>query len=371
MIQNDPCRADLRFMDMALALARRGLGNTWPNPAVGAVIVKDGRVLGRGWTAPKGRPHAESQALAQAGSAAKGATIYVTLEPCSHQGKTPPCAEAIIKAGIKRVVCASDDPNPQVNGKGFATLQGAGLKVQRNLRKVAGDTINRGFFLNITQNRPMITLKLALSLDGKIATKTGDSQWITGAKARHYVHYLRSTHDAVMVGRGTMLADDPNLNIRGFGKATRQPVRVVMDTHLKSPADSALGRAAKNGDAVWLCHGAHANTTAWTMLGADTIGCEMIENQVSISDALKQLAQRGLTRVFCEGGGRLAASLLRAGLVDELFTFQGGIAIGADGLDGLGAFDIPILAHCPRFELQSHCQFGNDTLSHWTMQRAF
>ena len=216
-------------MDHALALARRGLGNTWPNPAVGCVLVRDGRVVGRGWTQPGGRPHAEVRALAQAGEAARGATAYVTLEPCAHHGKTPPCAEALIRSGVARVVTALTDPDPRVSGRGHAMLRAAGIAVTEGVRESAAREAQRGFLTRVTLGRPMLTLKLATSFDGRIATALGESQWITAPAARRQVHALRLTHDAVMVGGGTARADRPGLNVRGMGRV-RQPVRVVVSS---------------------------------------------------------------------------------------------------------------------------------------------
>ena len=218
---------DLRHMDHALRLARRGLGNVWPNPAVGCVIVADGRIAGRGWTQPGGRPHAERMALDMAGPAARGATAYVTLEPCAHHGRTPPCAEGLIRAGVARVVTALTDPDPRVAGRGHAMLRAEGIEVTEGVRAEAAAALQRGFLSRVTLGRPMVTLKLATSFDGRIATATGESRWITGGAARRHVHLLRLTHDAVMVGAGTARADRPALNVRGFGPV-RQPVRVVL-----------------------------------------------------------------------------------------------------------------------------------------------
>ncbi|MEP5152674.1 bifunctional diaminohydroxyphosphoribosylaminopyrimidine deaminase/5-amino-6-(5-phosphoribosylamino)uracil reductase RibD, partial [Planktotalea sp.] len=221
-------------MKMALSLARRGLGRVWPNPAVGCVIVKDGRIVGRGRTQDGGRPHAERVALAQAGAAAKGATAYVTLEPCSHHGKTSPCSHALIDAGIARVVAAMEDSDPRVSGLGFQQLRDAGIEVDTGLCAEEAARDNAGFFLKTEMGRPLVTLKLALTLDGRIATRTGDSQWITGPQARREVHALRARHDAVLVGAGTARADDPSLTVRDMGIA-RQPLRIVAARGLNVP----------------------------------------------------------------------------------------------------------------------------------------
>ena len=218
---------DLLHMRAALALARRGLGNAWPNPAVGCVLVKEGRVIGRGWTQPGGRPHAETEALRRAGDAARGATAYVTLEPCSHHGRTPPCCEALAEAGIARVVMAMRDPDPRVNGRGLAMLRGAGIAVEEGLLEAEARALNAGFFRRIQAGMPVVTLKLASTLDGRIATASGESRWITGAAARREVHALRARHDAILVGSGTVLADDPDLTCRIPGMERVPMLRVV------------------------------------------------------------------------------------------------------------------------------------------------
>jgi len=260
---------DRRFMRLALALGERGLGRSWPNPAVGCVIVKDGRILGRGWTRPGGRPHAETVALAQAGAAARGATAYVTLEPCAHHGRTPPCAAALAAAGLARVVTALADPDPRVDGGGHAMLRAAGIVVETGLMAESAATHHRGFLARVTAGRPMLTLKLATSLDGRIATATGESRWITGPASRRMVHALRARHDAVMVGSATARADDPSLTVRGLGIA-HQPVRIVADSRLSTPPGGALGRTAREVP-VWMLHGPDAPPAAraaWEATGA-------------------------------------------------------------------------------------------------------
>ena len=219
-------------MAHALALGQRGLGRTWPNPAVGCVIVHGGRVVGRGWTQPGGRPHAEVRALAQAGSAARGATAYVTLEPCAHHGHTGPCAEALIAAGVARVVTALQDPDPRVSGRGHAMLRAAGVAVTEGVLEPEARAVNAGFLKRVCHGLPLVTLKLATTLDGRIATASGESRWITGPEARRAVHALRLVHDAVLVGAGTARADDPDLTVRDLG-ATHQPVRIVIDSRLE------------------------------------------------------------------------------------------------------------------------------------------
>jgi diaminohydroxyphosphoribosylaminopyrimidine deaminase/5-amino-6-(5-phosphoribosylamino)uracil reductase len=357
--------ADRRFMALALSLGRRGMGRVWPNPAVGCIIVKDGRIIGRGWTADGGRPHAEPQALSEAGKAARGATAYVTLEPCAHHGKTPPCAEALVAAGIARVVIAAGDPDPRVAGRGVVILKSAGIEVETGVLQAEADIDHAGFFSRITKGRPFVTLKIASSLDGRIATATGESRWITGPQARRAVHALRARHDAVMIGGGTARADDPMLDIRDLG-LSKQPVRVVISRRLDLPVEGRLAQTA-NAQPLWLCHGpeAEARRAEWKALGAECLPCEVTGGQISPASALAALAEKGLTRVFCEGGGALAASLLREGLVDELIVHFAGLAIGAEGTPALGAMGIDRLGNAPRFDLAEVKQLGADVQSVW------
>src|SRR3546814_156950 len=232
-------------MDMALDLARRGLGRVWPNPAVGCILVRDRRIVGRGWTQPGGRPHAETVALAQSGAAAQGATAYLTLEPCSHHGKTPPCADALVAAGIARAVVAVGDPDPRVNGNGLARLRKAGVTVELGLRSDEAAELNAGFFTRTLVGRPLVTLKLATTLDGRIAIHDGQSRWITGETARAWAHGLRARSDAIMVGSGTVLADDPQLTCRLPGLEDRSPVRIVVDSRLRIPLTARLFSTAR------------------------------------------------------------------------------------------------------------------------------
>ncbi|WP_296424044.1 bifunctional diaminohydroxyphosphoribosylaminopyrimidine deaminase/5-amino-6-(5-phosphoribosylamino)uracil reductase RibD [Yoonia sp.] len=350
-------------MALALTLGRRGMGRVWPNPAVGCVIVKDGVIVGRGQTADGGRPHAETLALAQAGPAARGATAYVTLEPCAHHGRTPPCATALIAAKVARVVIAAGDPDPRVAGRGITMLRDAGIDVDTNVLGDAAARDHAGFLLRVTQNRPFVTLKLAGTLDGRIATAAGESQWITGPDARRAVHMMRARHDAVLVGAGTVRADDPALTVRGMG-LTRQPVRVVMSRAMKIPATGQLANSARETP-VWLCHGQGANVTAWTLKGAVSLPCTVTAGQVDPVAAMQVLAAQGITRVFCEGGGMVAASLLSAGLVDALVVFTAGIVIGAEGTPALSAMGIDRLAAAPRFELDQVRAVGGDIMHRW------
>jgi diaminohydroxyphosphoribosylaminopyrimidine deaminase / 5-amino-6-(5-phosphoribosylamino)uracil reductase len=353
-------------MALALSLGRRGQGLCWPNPAVGCVIVNAGRIVGRGWTGAGGRPHAETLALAQAGASARGATAFVTLEPCAHHGQTPPCAEALIGAGIARVVAPIEDSDTRVAGQGFALLRRGGVQVDTGL--MAGDAArdHAGFLQKTELGRPFVTLKLASSFDGRIATATGQSQWITGPDARRVVHAMRARHDAVMVGAGTVRGDDPSLTVRDLGM-DRQPVRVVVSRHLDLPLMGRLARSAPDVP-LWLCHAASADRErqeAWAGLGARLLPCAMRAGQVDPVDVLAQLGRAGLTRVFCEGGGALAASLLGNDLVDELVGFTAGLAIGAEGLPAIGALGLSALAAAPRFDLLETRALGPDILHRW------
>jgi len=358
--------SDRDHMRHALRLGRRGQGNTAPNPAVGCVLVKQGRVVGRGWTRPGGRPHAETVALAQAGAQAAGSTAYVTLEPCAHHGRTGPCAEALAAAGVARVVVAIEDPDVRVSGRGLAILREAGIAVETGLCAEEAQSDLQGFLTTRNAGRPMLTLKLAMTLDGRIATASGESQWITGPEARREVHALRARHDAVMVGAGTARADDPGLTVRGLGIA-RQPHRVLVSRKLDLPLDSKL---ARDGAApVLLLHGKdapHAARETWRAAGATLMEVPLAGRQVDMSAGLQALAAHGLTSVFCEGGGQLAASLLSAGLVDRLVVFSAGAALGAEGQPGLGAMGLERLAHMPRFVRREMRPVGADMLSVWT-----
>lgn len=355
-------------MRLAIALGARGLGRVWPNPAVGCVIVRDGRILARGWTQPGGRPHAEAIALAQCD--ARGATAYVSLEPCAHHGKTPPCAEALIAAGVAQVVTALTDPDPRVSGRGHDLLRTAGIEVIEGVEVAAARAVQAGFLCRVQEGRPLVTLKLALTLDGRIATSSGESRWITGPEARRAVHTLRATHDAVLVGAGTARADDPDLRVRDLG-VTYQPLRIVASANLGVPADSQLGQSARESP-VWLIHCPGAPQpaqAAWVATGAELILCPQSREGLDMAAMLCILGARGLTRVFCEGGGALAAALLRADLVDELVVFAAGKLIGAEGRAGIGPLGLDALSDAPRFELHSLRVAGGDVMQHWRRAR--
>ncbi|WP_259937855.1 bifunctional diaminohydroxyphosphoribosylaminopyrimidine deaminase/5-amino-6-(5-phosphoribosylamino)uracil reductase RibD [Sulfitobacter sp. M368] len=359
--------SDQRYMALALSLGRRGQGRVWPNPAVGCVIVSQNRIVGRGWTQPGGRPHGEVEALAQAGAAARGATAYVTLEPCSHHGQTPPCAQALIDAGVARVVVATTDSDARVNGQGLQMLRDAGIEVTLGVGEAEARRDHAGFFRRVELGRPLLTLKLASSFDGRIATGTGESQWITAPQARRVVHAMRSRHDAVMVGGGTARADDPSLTVRDLG-VDHQPARVVVSRRLDIPLMGQLARTAAEIPVI-LCHGKDADpmlVQTWRDLGAVLLPCAARGGQLDPADIMQQLGAHGLTRVFCEGGSALAASLLEADLVDELVGFTAGLVIGAEGLPGVGAMGLETLRNAPRFDLRQTLACGPDILHVWT-----
>lgn len=337
-------------MALALMLGRRGLGRTWPNPAVGAVIVKDGFIAGRGWTQSGGRPHAEVEALRRAGEAARGATLYVTLEPCSHHGKTPPCADAIVAAGIARVVSALEDPNPKVSGEGHARLAAAGIDVDIGIGAEEARRDHAGHIRRVRDGRPHVTLKLAISADGKVAAAGRRPIAITGAQVRDRVHLMRAQSDAIMVGIGTALADDPLLTCRLPGMEKDSPVRVVVDGDLRLPATSRLARSARKVP-VWIIAGSHApsaNEETLAAAGVDIVRMPNRNGQLDIFTVLDWLAERGITRLMVEGGPTLAASLVATDLVDEAVLFRSARSVGADGIDALEDLPLTALTSSPR-----------------------
>lgn len=358
--------SDAAHMAHALGLGRRGLGRTWPNPAVGCVIVRDGLILGRGWTQPGGRPHAETRALH--GIDARGATAYVTLEPCAHHGRTPPCCDALIAAGVVRVVTALTDPDPRVAGRGHAALRAAGIAVTEGVLADEASTTNAGFLKRVTRGLPFVTLKLAASLDGRIASSTGESRWITGPQSRRAVHAMRLSHDAVLTGSGTARADDPDLAARDLG-AGHQPLRLVIDSTLSHSPDSRLGRTARQSP-VWMIHTDAApapRRAAWAATGATLLACPQTDGHTDLPAAFRLLAQRGLTRILCEGGSTLAAGLIRHRLADDIALFSAGLLIGAEGHAALGSLGLRALQEAPRAALRELRAIGPDTLSLWSL----
>jgi diaminohydroxyphosphoribosylaminopyrimidine deaminase/5-amino-6-(5-phosphoribosylamino)uracil reductase len=357
------------MMRVALALARRSLGRTWPNPAVGCVIVRDGVVLGRGRTRDGGRPHAEADAIAQAaGLSLQGATVYVTLEPCSHYGHTPPCADALVAAGIAKVFSALEDPDARVSGAGHARLRAAGIEVEVGEGAREAAEINAGFLLRVREGRPLFHLKLATSLDGRIATSSGESRWITGDAARADGHRLRAAHDAILIGIGTALVDDPELTCRLAGLEARSPLRLVLDSKARLPANSKLAASARKLP-LWLICTPAAPAEARDALAA--CGVKVIEvasdgaGRVDVAAAARSLGAQGLTRVLVEGGGGVSGSFLRAGLVDRVSCYRAGVVLGGDGRSAVAALSEGRLDFAPRFDLQSQRRVGPDTLETW------
>lgn len=353
---------DRGHMRAALGLARRGLGRVWPNPSVGCVLVADGRVIGRGHTAHGGRPHAETQALIMAGPASKGATAYVTLEPCSHYGVTPPCAQSLINAGVTRVVVAMQDPDPRVSGRGLAMLRNKGIEVLLGLENEAAMALNAGFVSRIERGRPLITLKIASSLDGRIATHLGESQWITGPAARALGHFLRADHDAILIGSGTALADNPRLDCRLPGLGSASPLPIVIDGHLVLPLTGHLvANAAKRP--LWVLtrnDNDAARCAAMAGCGVELIEIPPREGRIDLNLAMKALGDRGITRVLVEAGGHLAAALLRAQLVDRLIWFRAPLIVGGDGLAAALSFGVDHLSDAPAWRRHSVSAIGDD-----------
>ena len=345
-------------------MASRGLGRTWPNPAVGCVLVKDGQVVGRGFTQPGGRPHAEVDALARAGQAAQGATAYVTLEPCSHWGRTPPCCDALIRAGVSRVVVAMRDPDKRVDGRGFQRLRDAGIVVEEGLLEAEARAFQEGFLRRVTRGLPLVTLKLAGTLDGRIATGKGESRWITGPAARREVHAARARHDVMLVGSGTVLADDPDLTIRDLGLPSIP--RVVFDARLRTPLSARLVRTARETPTWIVTRTGHRPDALTPYLEG---GVEIIQSPAKPGRglepraALGALAQRGVTRVFCEGGASLAGALLGAGLVQRVMWFHAPAIMGGDGLPAVSGFGVEALAAMPRYRRVGTRILGPDVLS--------
>jgi diaminohydroxyphosphoribosylaminopyrimidine deaminase/5-amino-6-(5-phosphoribosylamino)uracil reductase len=357
--------ADRRFMQLALALGRRGLGRTSPNPAVGAAVVKDGVIIGRGWTQQGGRPHAEPEALKRAGEGARGATLYVTLEPCSHFGKSPPCADAIIAAGISRVVASIEDPNPEVAGQGFAKLRAAGIAVDVGLGAAEATHDHAGHIRRIRDRRPHVILKLAVTADDKIAAAGGKTVSITGEAARTRVHLLRAQSDAILVGIGTVLADDPLLTCRLPGMEARSPVRIVLDRALRIPGASRLVHSARQTP-LWVMTSETSEAAAAARLGAagaQVIRVHATPDGLDLSAALHALSERGITRLMVEGGARVASSFVAAGLVDEIWLLRGPGTIGADGVSALDAMPLSAITQSPTYKVRASETLGKDNLT--------
>jgi diaminohydroxyphosphoribosylaminopyrimidine deaminase/5-amino-6-(5-phosphoribosylamino)uracil reductase len=361
---------DARFMALAMTLGRRGLGRTWPNPAVGAVVVKDGVVVGRGWTQPGGRPHAETQALARAGAAARGATLYVTLEPCSHYGKTPPCADAVIAAGIARVVSAMVDPNPEVAGAGHWRMAEQGVVVEVGIGAEDAERAHAGHSRRVRDGRPHVILKLAVSADGKAGLAGRRPAPITGEAARARVHLMRATSDAVLTGIGTALADDPLLTCRLPGMTDRSPVRVVLDGKLRLPPNSKLAATARDTP-LWVVTGEGTPAEPERALKRQSVEVLRVPDRngkLDLAAVLTLLAGRGITRLMVEAGPILTTELLSAGLVDEAALFRSPVPIGPDGIDAVEKLSFSALAQSAGLKAVGREQIGVDMVE--TFERA-
>ena len=351
-----------RMMRRALSLARRGIGRTSPNPAVGCVIVSGSAVVGEGWHRKAGTPHAEVHALRQAGEEARGADVYVTLEPCSHHGKTPPCADALVAAGVARVFVGMVDPNPRVCGQGIDRLEAAGIEVMSGILESDCRKINKPFVKHVTTGMPFVILKSAMTMDGKTATDSGDSRWITNEKSRRYVHKLRAEVDAVMVGVGTVLADDPQLTARIPGG--RDPLRVVVDSNLRTPATARM--LTQESDAASLIATVSRDEERMTGLrsaGAGILHCASHGGRVDLMDLLARLGARGVQSVLIEGGSELAGEALRAGAIDKFLFFYAPKLLGGEG--GYGLFGGPSVGRMTEaFGLKTEAvrRFGGDIM---------
>jgi diaminohydroxyphosphoribosylaminopyrimidine deaminase/5-amino-6-(5-phosphoribosylamino)uracil reductase len=357
---------DRRMMMAALTLARGALGTTAPNPAVGCVIAQGERIVGHGTTQPGGRPHAEVMALREAGSAAQGATAYVTLEPCSHHGRTPPCADALIEAGVARVVIAfAHDPDPRVQGRGTARLRAAGIAVQTGLMERDAQAVVAGFVKAVTYGLPWVTIKLGVTLDGCIATRGGESRWITGPGARQVVQRMRAEHDAILVGIGTVLADDPGLRSALPGLEDRPRWRVVADSGLRTPLDAQLVRHAATHPLILL---AAADADPERAQALQAAGAAVLrvpraaDGRLDLAAGLRALKEVGLTTILNEGGSQIAGALLRAGLVDRLAWHRAPLLLGDSGLRALQGLGIEKLADAIRLRLLARQEYEDDVL---------
>jgi diaminohydroxyphosphoribosylaminopyrimidine deaminase/5-amino-6-(5-phosphoribosylamino)uracil reductase len=358
---------DERFFRAALALGRRNLGAAAPNPAVGALVVLDNVVVGRGWTAIGGRPHAETQALAQAGALAKGATLYVTLEPCAHHGRTPPCAEAVVAAGIARVVGGLTDPDDRVAGEGFGLLRRAGIEVEADVLPDLCRRAHLGHILRVTQGRPMVTLKIAQTADGQAAGGAHDRRLaITGPAANARTHVMRAMHEAIMVGIGTALDDDPLMTVRLPG-CDRKPLRVVLDARLDLPTRSRLVVGARDFPTLVLCSaGADpSRRAALRDLGVEVESCALDGARLDLRAALGLLAARGISRVFSEGGPRVGAALIAQGLADEMVLFTSPKPLGRKGVEALSATARETLADERAYSIVEQGLLGADSFIHY------
>ncbi len=363
---------DNSFMQAAIGLAERGLGRTWPNPSVGCIIVNDGRVVGRGWTQPGGRPHAETEALLRAGDDAKGGIAYVTLEPCAHQGETPPCAQSLIDAGIARVVIGVEDPDPRVSGGGIEMLRDAGVAVDVGVKAAEVAQVTNGFLKRMVESRPHVTLKVATTLDGRIATKSGDSEWVTSDGARRSGQMLRANHDAILVGARTAAEDNPSLTCRLAGLEDRSPVRIVVDGRMRLPLTHELVTSA-NKHPTWLFTFAKTPQNADRRRAYNGAGVEIFDvtpdpaGNPDLNEIVNLMAEKGLTRVLVEGGGIIAAAFLKQGLIDEVLWYRAAKIVGGDGLPAIAGIGIERLIDAKRMNRLYVEGIGDDVVERYSL----
>jgi len=361
---------DRRWMSLAISLASRGLGRTWPNPSVGCVIVKKNNIVGRGVTASGGRPHAERIALEQAGEKAKDASVYLTLEPCSHYGDTSPCVVELIKAEVAKVVVALKDPDPRVSGSGLQALKKEGIDVRLGLLREEAFWLNQGFFNKIIINRPLLTLKLASTFDGRIATESGESKWITGEYSRRKVHSTRAKYDAILIGGETVRQDNPLLNVRDLG-IDHKPIRIIVSNCLDIPYDSDIVNSPSEGP-VWMVHGPNLSEKKikrWEKKGVRVIEVPLINNKLlDLEIMMRTLGKFGLTRILCEGGGSIAASLLEQKVVDRIIGFTGGKIFGSRGTPSIATLTPKDIRDMPSLKSIDTEQIENDVLHTWKVE---
>lgn len=351
-----------QMMGKAIALARRGVGKTSPNPPVGCVIARDGEVVGTGWHRKAGTPHAEIHALLEAGELARGADVFVTLEPCSHFGKTPPCADALIAAGVGRVYAGMVDPNPKVAGKGIEKLRAAGIPTFPGLREPECRRLIGPFVKHVTTGLPLVTVKSALTLDGKTATASDDSQWITGEQARRQVHKLRAENDALMVGVGTVLADDPRLTCRLL-RGRKDPLRVIVDSLLRTQLDAQLFRVQSTTTTlIATIEQDEERLATYRALGAEVLVCREENNRVDLADLLTRLGIQGVQSVLVESGGELSGALLRQGLIDRLILFYGAKLVGGEGRSPFAGAGVDRMSQAIRLQEIEVRRFGDDLM---------
>lgn len=349
---------DREMMLKALALAEKGLGNVAPNPSVGCIIVSDGKIVGEGFTQKGGRPHAETEALAAAGDKAKGATVYVTFEPCSHHGETPPCADALIAAAVSRVVVAISDPDERVSGSGIAKLQEAGITVDVGECGDEAAWLNNGFIKCKNEQRPHFTLKIASSLDGHIASSSGESKWITGEEARAAGHILRASHDAILVGIETVIDDDPRLDCRVEGLEDRSPVRIILDGRARLPIDSELVKTANEHQTI-LVTSAASSPNAMLLAEEGVLILPVLDTR-NMTQVVSAIAAAGVTRVLVEGGATIHSSFIAANIADSIEWFRSGIILGGNSKSAVADFGQSDLEGAPRFRHVKSESLGSD-----------